>query len=202
MYQQGFGDPRAKLSNTLLSGYVEDHYRADEKLTFDFGLRYDVELQPAPIHRDTNNFAPRLGFTYSPAAKLLIRGGYGIYYAPVYEALGFIGRVLNGQQISQIFVPLTGLPSLGIPATSAQVWGTARANGILGNRTITASDIAPLGLVPGTTPPVLLATDAGLVNPYSQHLSLGVEREVAGFNIGATYLANRGLKLIRSRNVV
>jgi hypothetical protein len=202
VYQQGFGDPRAKLSNTLLSGYVEDHYRADEKLTFDFGLRYDVELQPAPIHRDTNNFAPRLGFTYSPAAKLLIRGGYGIYYAPVYEALGFIGRVLNGQQISQIFVPLTGLPSLGIPATSAQVWGTARANGILGNRTITASDIAPLGLVPGTTPPVLLATDAGLVNPYSQHLSLGVEREVAGFNIGATYLANRGLKLIRSRNVV
>jgi hypothetical protein len=201
VYQQGFGDPHAKLSNTLLSGYVEDRYRAADKLMFDFGLRYDVELQPEPIHRDTNNFAPRVGFTYRPVSKLLIRGGYGIYYAPVYEALGFIGKVLNGQQISQIFVPLTGLPALGIPATSAQVWGTVKANGILGKRTITAADIAPLGLVPGTTPPVLLATDAGLVNPYSQHLSFGVEREVAGFNIGATYLANRGLKLIRSRNV-
>jgi hypothetical protein len=201
VYQQGFGDPRTKLSNTLLSGYVEDRYRAGEKLTFDFGLRYDVELQPPPIHRDTNNFAPRLGFAYSPAAKLLIRGGYGIYYAPVYEALGFIGRVLNGQQISQIFVPLTALPVPGGAATSAQVWGTVKANGILGKRTIAASDIAPLGLVPGTTPPVLLATDAGLVNPYSQHLSFGVEREIAGFNFGAMYLANRGLKLIRSRNV-
>ena len=200
-YQQGFGDPQAKLSNTQLSGYVEDRYRAAENVTFDFGLRYDVELQPAPIHRDMNNFAPRFGFAYSPVPRLLIRGGYGIYYAPVYEALGFIGRVLNGQQISQIFVPLTGLPALGITSTSAQVWGTVKANGILGKRTITASDIAPLGLVPGTTPPVLLATDAGLVNPYSQHWSLGVEREVAGFNIGAVYQANRGLKLIRSRNV-
>jgi len=201
VYQQGFGDPHAKLSNTLLSGYVEDRYRAADHLTFDLGFRYDAELQPAPIHRDTNNFAPRVGFTYSPVSKLLIRGGYGIYYAPVYEALGFIGRVLNGQQISQIFVPLTGLPALGITATSAQVWGTVKANGILGKRTIAASDIAPLGLVPGTTPPVLLATDAELVNPYSQHLSFGVEGEVAGFNLGAAYLANRGLKLIRSRNV-
>ncbi|HET9130249.1 MAG TPA: TonB-dependent receptor, partial [Terriglobia bacterium] len=111
VYQQGFGDPRATLSNTQLSGYVQDRYRAADKVTFDFGLRYDVELQPTPIHRDTNNFAPRFGFTYTPASKLLIRGGYGIYYAPVYEALGFIGRVLNGQQISQIFVPLTGLPA-------------------------------------------------------------------------------------------
>jgi len=201
VYQQGFGDPHAKLSNTLLSGYVEDRFRAADNLTLDFGLRYDVELQPEPVHRDTNNFAPRVGFTYSPMPKLLIRGGYGIYYAPVYEALGFIGRVLNGQQISQIFVPLTGLPALGITSTSAQVWGMAKSTGILGKRTIAPSDIAPLGLVPGTTPPVLLATDAGLVNPYSQHFSFGVERDVAGFNIGATYLANRGLKLIRSRNV-
>ena len=201
VYQQGFGDPHAKLSNTLLSGYIEDRYRAGEALTFDFGLRYDVELQPEPVHRDTNNFAPRFGFTYSPMAKLLIRGGYGIYFSPVYEALGFIGRVLNGQQISQVFVPLTGLPALGITATSAQVWGTVKANGILGTRTIAPGDIAPLGLVPGITPPVLLATDTGLVNPYSQHFSLGVEREVSGFNIGAMYLANRGLKLIRSRNV-
>ena len=144
VYQQGFGDPHAKLSNTLLSGYVEDRYRVSDRLTFDFGLRYDVELQPEPVHRDTNNFAPRFGFTYIPASKMLIRGGYGIYYATLYEAFGFIARVVNGQQISQIFVPLTGLPALGITATSAQVWGTAKANGILGKRTITPADIAPL----------------------------------------------------------
>jgi hypothetical protein len=201
VYQQGFGDARAKLKNTLFSGYITDRYRVNSKVTLDFGLRYDVELQPAPVHRDTNNFSPRFGFTYSPMAKLLIRGGYGIYYAPVYQALGFIGRVLNGQQISQVYVPLTGLPSIGISATSAQVWGMARANGILGTRTITPADIAPLGLVPGVTPPVLLATDAGLVNPYSQHFSFGMEREVSGFNVSAMYLGNRGVKLIRSRNV-
>ncbi len=132
---------------------------------------------------------------------MLIRGGYGIYYATVYEALGFIGSVMNGQQISQIFVPLTGLPALGIAATSAQVWGTVKANGILGKRTIAPATSLHWGWFPAQRRRCCSATDAGLVNPYSQHLSFGVEQEVAGFNIGAMYLANRGLKLIRSRNV-
>lgn len=201
VYQQGFGDPHAKLSNKQFSGYVTDRYRARSNVSIDFGVRYDMEMQPSPIHRDKNNVAPRLGFTYSPTAKTLIRGGYGIYYAPIYEAIAFVGKVLNGQKISQVFVPLTGLAALGTPATSAQVWGTLKAKGILGKRTLTAADIAPLGIVPGTTPPVLLSTDAGIVNPYSQQFSLGVEHEVAGFNISAMYLANRSLKLIRSRNV-
>src|SRR5712671_6367593 len=201
VYQQGFGDPRATLANSLFSAYVQDRFRASSKVSFDMGLRYDIELQPAPIHRDRNNFAPRFGFTYSPMERTLIRGGYGIYYAPLYEAIAFVGRVLNGKQISQVFVPLTGLPSLGISATSAQVWNAVKANGSLGNRVISASDIAPLGIIPGTTPPVLLSTDSGIVNPYSQQFSLGVEREVSGFNVSAMYLANRGLKLIRSRNV-
>jgi hypothetical protein len=96
---------------------------------------------------------------------------------------------------------MSGLSSLGIPTTSAQVWTAVHANGVLGHRSIAASDIAPLGLVPGSTPPVLLSADSGIVNPYSQQFSLGVECEVSGFNLSAAYLGNRGLKLIRSRNV-
>lgn len=200
-YQQGFGNPHAELTNVQYSGYVEDRYRFRSNISLDFGIRYDMELQPTPIHRDKNNVAPRIGFSYSPMAKTLVRGGYGIYYAPVYEAIAFVGRVLDGHNISQVYVPITGLAALGTPATSAQVWGTVKAKGILGARSITASDIAPLGIVPGMTPPVLLATEPGIVNPYSQQFSLGAEREVSGFNVSVMYLANRGLKLIRSRNV-
>jgi hypothetical protein len=72
---------------------------------------------------------------------------------------------------------------------------------VIGNRPITANDILPLGLVPGTTPPVLLRSAPGLVNPYSQHASFGIERELGtDWSASVDYLMNRGVKLLRSRN--
>ncbi len=200
-YQQGFGDPVADLKNKLVAAYVQDKFRVSPNLTLNMGLRYDVELQPTPLNRDTNNIAPRFGFAYSPDQRTVIRGGYGIYYASVYQAVVFIERVLNGTQISQLYVPLTGLPQLGITATSAQIWGLLKQQGIIGSRQITEADIEPLGLDPGTTPPVLLRSAPDLVNPYSQQVSFSVEREL-GTDMAAsvTYLMNRGTKLLRSRN--
>src|SRR5262249_29740378 len=107
VYQQGFGDPRAELTNKMVAGYVEDRFRAAPKLTLNFGLRYDMEFQPPPVHRDKNNFGPRFGFSYSPDSRTAIRGGYGLYYSQLYEAVAFVARVLDGSQISQVFVPLT-----------------------------------------------------------------------------------------------
>src|SRR5262245_44350398 len=201
VYQQGFGNPSATLSNKMLAGYVQDRFRAASKLTLNFGLRYDKEFQPAPVHRDGNNFGSRFGFSYSPDSRTAIRGGYGIYYSPLFEAVAFVARVLDGTQISQVFVPLTGLPAFGINATSGQVWGLGKQRNVFGNRTLTTADIAALGLRPGVTPPVLLRTDADLVNPYNQQFSYGVERSVLGLNVSANYIGNRGVKLIRSRNV-
>ena len=61
VYQQGFGDPRAELMNKVLSGYVQDNFKVSSGLTLNLGLRYDMEFQPTPIHRDTNN----CGLSYS-----------------------------------------------------------------------------------------------------------------------------------------
>lgn len=199
VYEQGFGNPKAQLTNKTVSGYIQDNFKASPSLTLNLGLRYDFEFQPTPLHRDKNNWGPRFGFSYSPDKKTAIRGGAGVYYAPVFEAIAFIGRVLDGTQISQIFVPLTGLPQIGINTTSGQVWSVAK--GLIGKRSLTASDISALGLRPGTTPPVLLGTDAGIVNPYSNQFSFGVERELAGdFSLGVNYMGNHGVHLIRSRN--
>jgi hypothetical protein len=200
VYQQGFGNPQASLTNKQTAGYVQDNFRPGRKLTLNMGLRYDLEFQPLPVHRDRNNFGPRLGFAYSPDSRTAIRGGYGVYYSPLFEALAFESKVLNGSQISQVFVPLSGIPSVGITTTSAQVWGLAQQLNVIGNRTLTANDIAVLGLRPGVTPPVLLRTDSGIVNPYSQQFSLGVDRSVLGISFSANYIGNRGVKLIRSRN--
>jgi Carboxypeptidase regulatory-like domain/TonB dependent receptor len=95
------------------SGYFQDDWIAQPKLTINAGLRYDLfkgfdldqhtnpvwqafssstanigwlkDLQGGKggkLHNDTNNWAPRLGFTYDLKgnAKNLIRGGIGRYY--------------------------------------------------------------------------------------------------------------------------
>jgi len=194
VYQQGFGDPRTKLSNTIIAGYVQDTFAIQPSFTLNLGVRYDMEFHAAPVHRDRNNVAPRFGFSYSPDSRTAIRGGYGVYYSPLFEGIAFLTRVLDGSQISQVLVPLTGLPDLGIHATSAQVWKLSK------HRALTIDDLAPLSLRPGLTPPVLLRTDANLLNPYNQQFSLGVDREVSGVRLNASYIGNRGVKLIRSRN--
>src|SRR5439155_24273488 len=66
-------------------------------LTFNLGMRYEYSTIPAgffgatapavravgvpgPAQPDTNNWAPRFGFAYSPTAKTSIRGGFGMSY--------------------------------------------------------------------------------------------------------------------------
>jgi len=199
MYQQGFGDPRARLTNRLVAGYAQGRLRVGGRVVVNLGLRYDAEIQPPPIHRDTNNWGPRFGFSFSPDKRTVMRGGYGVYYAPIFEAVAFISRVLNGRQISQTLALLSAAP--GVPATSADVWRMVQNAGILGARTIRESDIAALGLQPGKTPPVLFGAADRLANPYSQQFSLGIEHEMAGFLVSAGYLGNRGVRVLRSRNV-
>jgi hypothetical protein len=201
IYQQGFGDPRASLENRMFSGYVQDNFKIASDFRLNLGLRYDIEFQPWPVHRDRNNFGPRFGFAYSSDSRTAIRGGYGIYYAPLFEAVAFVARVLDGTKISQVFVPLNGLPAFGVPVTSAQVWSLAKEKHVFGKRSLSESDIASLGFGPGATPPVLLKTDPALASPYSQQFSFGVDRSVWDMNISGNYLGNRGVKLIRSRNV-
>ena len=82
--------------------FIQDDYRVTQKLTLNLGLRYEFATPPrerdnqlanfdpatgqmmfaddgglferALIHPDRNNFAPRLGFSYSPTSRWVVRG--------------------------------------------------------------------------------------------------------------------------------
>ncbi|MBA2379429.1 MAG: TonB-dependent receptor [Blastocatellia bacterium] len=43
-YIQGFGDPISRIKNTPIGLFAQDSWRATNRLTLNFGIRYDVEL--------------------------------------------------------------------------------------------------------------------------------------------------------------
>jgi hypothetical protein len=88
--------------------YAQDSWRASRNLTFNYGLRYsttfglfngsgqsqlnnpglitlralDIPLVSGAPYDDRKQFAPRLGFAYSPgnSGTTVIRGGFGLYF--------------------------------------------------------------------------------------------------------------------------
>ena len=86
VYQQGFGDPTYPYyARPLTSFYGQDSWKVTPGFTLNYGLRYDLDTQFAPLTTYKKDFGPRVSFAWDPAKnhKTVVRGGYGIFYGPV-----------------------------------------------------------------------------------------------------------------------
>ncbi len=204
IYQQGFGDPIWKGWGNRYNFFMEDSWRVNQKFTLTLGLRYELE-QKTRFPRDNNNFAPRAGFAWSPDSKTVIRGGFGIYFSRIDGQIGYISDLLgDAQQIYQVFVPLTGLPGVnsaltGRRLTSAEIYQTAIATGVLGNQQITPENLQIHGINPGPGLPlrVQFRVAKDIVNPYAKQGSFEIQREFSGYAFSIGYNYNSGIHLIR-----
>ncbi len=215
-FLQGFGDPFTGFTYPQLALYLQDTWKVRENFTLNLGVRYDVDWRTettnvtsntAPFQfedaaiNDRNNFAPRVGFAWDPAnnGRTVIRGGYGIFYQNFFQAIAFVSQVLSGQ-ISQVFLPITGLP--GVPATSATLFARVCPGADCSQGQTGQQALQDLGITPGTTPSVILPGAADVVNPYSHQASLGIEQALGrDWSISLDYSLNRGVHLIRSRDI-
>ena len=204
VYQQGFGNPNWAGWANRMNFFVENSIRVLPNLLLTLGLRYELELK-TNFPRDYNNFAPRAGFAWSPDPKTVARGGFGIYYSRIDGHIGYINDLLGEtQQINQVFIPLTGIgglqsPLTGQPLTSAEIYRTLQARGVLGQRAILPEDLAPHGIVPGPGYPLRVGFRVvdDIVNPYSLQGSFEIQREVGDYALSVAYNYNRGVHLIR-----
>lgn len=210
-FQQGFGDPTVESINPFYAFYIQDTWNPRPNLTLNFGLRYEFDDRNQPLRDDTNNFAPRFGFSWDPFGdhKTVIRGGYGIYYSPIYYQIDYVVRALGEvdpqgaacrselgencfRQIAQLLITLAGNPAFpGV--NSAVIFQTLLAAGVIGPGCTNPSGEACIGLsdlttffgitLPQTGPiPPLSVRFFGsddYVNAYSQQGSFGIERELA-----------------------
>jgi hypothetical protein len=115
--------------------YMQDDIRANDRLTFNLGLRYEyatpmweannhlTNFDPATasmitakdgsiydrslVNPDRNNFAPRLGVAYALAPNTVLKGGWGISYVHVNRIGSANLLAINGPQVMRAVVNQT-----------------------------------------------------------------------------------------------
>jgi hypothetical protein len=90
VFQQGFGDPTYPYyTRPFTSLYWQDSWKIMSNFTLNYGLRYELDTQYAPLNTYKKDFGPRVSFAWDPFKdhKTVIRAGYGIYYAQIYDQI-------------------------------------------------------------------------------------------------------------------
>ncbi len=122
---------------------------------------------------NTNLFAPRFGFAWTPfGRKTVIRGGWGLYYT----------RPLIGTFINNAFdnPPFSRTVNLVNPTIQSQIGGTEAA--------ISPASVTALGLP--------------LKAPTVHQWSFGMQQEISrGAILNMSYVASHGVRLLRPVNI-
>lgn len=130
-YLYGEGRSDVSTSTNIYGAFVEDSWHPTVKLVVNAGLRYDLDtngnnagfthpLIPNPRKRDTNNYQPRVSFSYDLGGdgRNVLRGGAGKFtgrflLVPALSELqqnGVTGRVTYTRLNGALF----GLPALAL----------------------------------------------------------------------------------------
>src|SRR5206468_2432390 len=110
--------------------FLQDSWRATDRLTINYGIRYDyfnlaqpsvknpdsqlaaLGLDTSRIPIDKNNIAPRFGLAYklNSAGTTVVRGGYGMFYGRTPSILTGTAFSQNGIQV-QTYTLNAGFPT-------------------------------------------------------------------------------------------
>jgi len=156
------------------------------------GVKY-AGVNGVPRELDDVNrraFAPRFGFAWQVTPKTVVRGGYGLYYAPV-DVRTFGATSYGYSQRTNVVVTNDGGLTFRVNnLANPFVDGIRPASG------------NSLGLMAQVGEGVSVAfPDGKAPSPYMQRWQLSVQREIPGrvlFDVA--YLGNRGTKLLFTRN--
>ncbi|MCM3904139.1 MAG: TonB-dependent receptor [Pyrinomonadaceae bacterium] len=237
-------DAQRYFRTNYWAGFVQDDWKFRPNLTLNLGLRYEyysplkekdgrlsnlffgsqglVNSQVRPVDQisdpDRNNFAPRVGFAYSPRFKFLglgsesgegavIRGGFGIAYnripvAPLANARGnppFFARF-------NICCGTAGPPldGFGTPFVDGQILyalGSSNSVNSYPGNPLLGQGINPVTGAPNSGSVEIYGAPQDLPNPYVYTYSLEVQQELpAQLTATIGYQGSTGHKLVRLVN--
>jgi hypothetical protein len=129
------------------------------------------------------NFAPRFGFAYNAAHRLVVRGGYGITFLPQGTARNCCGGGQDGFSTST-----TAATSLDGGITPNDLLRNPFPNGLVQP---TGSSLGPLTLLGQGVAGFL----RNVPNGYSQQFNFNLQRQFAGVLVEGAYVGSRGVNI-------
>lgn len=201
---------RGDFMDNLLDWFVQDSWKIRPNLTLNVGLRYDLQLLPAPpipntktplltqltstMNTDKGEFAPRIGIAWQPFKNTVVRAGYGLFYAltqtSTYYALAYENGVFQtqyncnpGTACAPTFPNVLFTPPgppLASPFTGAPIPTVCSSCAAAA----TLATIATHGLITNFLPPRV------------HEGNLAIEHQLPGnMTVSASYLFSRGQRL-------
>lgn len=151
------------------------------------GLRY-VQKGQDNWNAQTTNFSPRFGFSFSPTNKLVVRGGFGIFYEHYAEYVQYGNPLGFTQTTTTVATPDNGITytaSLANPFPNGLVQPSGSSNGLLQN---VGQSISQFYVRNPKT-------------PYGERFSLGIQYSLPGdIILEADYVGNLGRHLVVTRD--
>lgn len=199
------GDSSQNLRSNFYAGFLQDDWRLRHDLTLNLGIRYEYGQPPFDtsaktawfdpavqqvvysrgggvrngiVDPDYNNFAPRVGFAWSPAfaPNTVVRSSFGVFYATD-----------NWNEL-QFMVIDPGF------------YTTQTLNSDPTKPTISLENVFPVGTLGGGTT-VPFSVDKRNRTPYVQEWDFDVQHTFAGnWLLDVGYIGNTGQKLPQRRN--
>ena len=174
--------------------FAQDSWRATDRLTLNYGYRYDQQRFDQPsvlnpnagllaqglatdrVNHDTNNHAPRFGFAYrlDSEGKQAVRGGYGVFYGRTPSILVGTAFSQNGIQV-QTYTLTANLPAY--PAILSAPPSSSRT-------------------------PDIYVTAPDYVQPLTAQWNVNYEAQLSkDYAVTVGYLGVRGYHLSRTRDI-
>jgi hypothetical protein len=197
-YTIGIGSFLYNQKRHVAAAWVQDDWRATDRLTLNLGVRWDsafgafaneVALLPwleANRPGEAFNVAPRLGFAYSVNERTVVRGGGGIYFGEVLNNISSF--TLSYANIAQVELENDGRPDFAsnpfngpIPTFDEAQQRLCSVNSAPGCLRAFGNTLAP--------PPAWAAI------PYSYQSSIGLQRQLGDrMALEADYVYTGGRK--------
>jgi Carboxypeptidase regulatory-like domain/TonB dependent receptor/TonB-dependent Receptor Plug Domain len=181
-----FGSPAYELNNRLANFDPVAAASATNNAQAVASLRLGAGgslADRALVKPDRTNFAPRLGFAYSPGTNWVVRGGYGIYY-------NLLDRMGSEDQLSLNPPFLVNFNFTSNTLTPAATFATGFGPSTLDPATVSLAQVQLRGANPNSS------------TSYIQQYSVGVQRELGGDWLAEiAYVGSKGTHLFTLRDL-